>query len=150
MEHVFKSKIDRWLVVLPIVPAVIIVVVSGEVFSGSSHLSAAGIALLAIPLVLGAGLPLWLFLSTSYAVDPVNLTVRCGPVTRVVPLQSITRVVALRSIESAPALSLDRLVIEYGVRQHVVISPKDKPGFLEAMARGGAAVNQTLVGKPAT
>ena len=151
MGQRFKSKIDAWLVIPLLAPAAIIFMASGGASNGTVHLTAAGLALLAVPLVVGAALPLWLYLSTSYTVGPENLTVRCGPVTRAVPLRSITRVAAVRSIESAPALSLDRLVIEYGARQHVVISPKNKPRFLEALAQGGVAVNLTLLAmKPAT
>ena len=60
MQRSFKSKVDAWVVVLLIIPAVIIFVVNAGALGGGSHLSAVGIALFAIPLqYVGAGLPLW-------------------------------------------------------------------------------------------
>lgn len=149
MEQRFKPKVDGWLIGVLLLPAVFIFIASRAASSSDTHLTLVGIALLVLPLMLGAGLSLWLVLSTSYTVSAENLTVRFGPVARVIPLRSITRVSASHTIESAPAPSLDRLLIEYGVRQRVVISPKDKTGFLEALAHGGAIVSPAVAAKGA-
>jgi len=148
MEQRFKSKVDRWLLLVIAAPMVIVAVVIGVTATRLSHLSAVMLAMLVVPLVLGVALPVWIFLGTSYTVDRDALTVRCGPITQVIPVRSITRIVNSRSIESAPALSLDRLTIEYGTGRRVVISPEDKPRFLEALARAGTGVtSESLRGR---
>jgi hypothetical protein len=38
-----------------------------------------------------------------------------------------------RSPFSSPALSLDRLQIDYGAGKSILISPADKEGFIEAI-----------------
>jgi hypothetical protein len=143
MEQQFKSKVDTWLVLLVVVPMVIVVAVVGGVAGDSLVASRTTRISVIVPLVLGFGLPLWLFLSTSYTVSTAHLTVRSGPFRIVVPIASITRVAATRSIESAPALSLDRLAVEYGTGKRVLISPSDKAGFLKALAMAG--VDATLL-----
>ncbi len=48
-----------------------------------------------------------------------------------IPIDSITGIAETSNIISAPAASLDRLEIFYGKFDSVIISPKDKTGFIE-------------------
>jgi hypothetical protein len=47
----------------------------------------------------------------------------------------IARIVPSNSLESAPALSLTRLRIDYGVGKSILVSPADQQAFLRAIER---------------
>ncbi len=85
-------------------------------------------------LLLGASLAffVWLLLTTDYSVSDDEIVVRCGPVRRHIDTTRVRRVRPTRTLLSAPALSLDRLEIsgDFGT---VVISPKDRDGFVRAL-----------------
>jgi hypothetical protein len=63
-----------------------------------------------------------------------TLRVACGPFRWKVPIDSIEKVEATRSPLSSPALSLDRLRINYGKRR-IMVSPSDRAGFLRAIGQ---------------
>ena len=66
-----------------------------------------------------------------------DLLVRSGPFRWRVPLGQIHSVTPTRNPLSSPALSLDRLRIEYGDGKWILISPRERERFLEALeARG--------------
>ncbi|MCZ2156874.1 MAG: PH domain-containing protein [Bryobacterales bacterium] len=68
--------------------------------------------------------------STYYVFEGGILRVRCGPLRWSIPLDHIHRVEPSRNSRSSPALSLDRLRIDYGCGKFVLVSPEDKEGFL--------------------
>lgn len=127
----FPSKIDLWLVV------VLVLVLSTQayalfsVISGTAPLSAkytmVGTTTLVYLLVAS------ILLRTHYTVEGGVLTIACGPITRTIKLDEITRVTETRSVLSSPALSLDRLRIQYRKNRSIMISPADKRGFLAAI-----------------
>lgn len=129
----FKSKIDPWLLVLLVVIIVFEVVVMSVAAMQAANpwaaLALVGTALLIVVLI-GS-----LLVATHYTVDGNTLRVVSGPFRWKVPIDSITKVTASRSPLSSPALSLDRLRIEYGKRRRIMISPADKRGFLKAIGR---------------
>jgi len=115
MEQVYKSKIDAWLGTI-LLAAVI----------------ACLIAFATLPaLIIGSGLPLWLMTSTNYTLCNTTLLVRCGPFKWRVPIEQITTITPTSNPLSSPALSLDRLRIDYGRGQSIMISPKDKSQFIQ-------------------
>ena len=134
---VFRSKIDTWL-------GLLLLAAGGVVAGVSVQLMVApiGVArLLGLPLLaLGAGFPLWLLATTRYAVEPELLRIYSGPMRWVVPLREITRVARSRNPLSAPALSLDRLRIDYGNGRWCLVSPADRDGFLRALKARGVPV----------
>lgn len=72
-----------------------------------------------------------------YELTPTHLLVRCGILKYDVPLSSIQAIKPTRNPLSAPALSLDRLQIDYiieGRRRLLLISPQDKAAFLNEVA----------------
>ena len=85
-------------------------------------------------LLVSVGLPIWLLKTTRYTLDDDELLVQSGPFTWHVPLREIRGVRPTHNPLSSPALSLDRLRIEYG-RRAIMISPKDKARFLEELQR---------------
>ncbi|MDB4308501.1 PH domain-containing protein [Porticoccaceae bacterium] len=79
------------------------------------------------------GLPVWLALSTSYVVGAQQLNVRSGPFSWSIPLADINSVTASRSGLCSPALSLNRLEIDYGSGRKLLVSPVDLDGFKAAL-----------------
>jgi hypothetical protein len=72
-----------------------------------------------------------------YEITPSTLLVRSGWMRRQIPLASIQRVFPTHNPLSAPALSLDRLQVEYTqgrLRRFVLISPRDTLSFLRDLA----------------
>jgi hypothetical protein len=79
-------------------------------------------------------LPLWLLLGTRYQLMAERLLVRCGPFRWRILLAEIRAVTPIRSLLSGPALSLDRLRVDYGRWRSVLISPRDRHAFLADLA----------------
>jgi hypothetical protein len=135
-SEVFPSKVDRWLLVVLAVAglACVVAALAAGVAGG-----AVGWLLGGLILVLGTGLPFWVLGWTRYTLTASDLVVRSGPFRWQVPLNEIRTVVPTRSPLSSPALSLDRLRIDYGQSRWLMVSPKDREGFLRALdARRGA------------
>jgi hypothetical protein len=136
MEQVYTSKIDTWLLVV-LVGAVIACLVA-FVFSLRTGSVPAIVATLPA-LLIGAGLPVWLMTSTSYTLSDTALLVKSGPFKWQVPIEQITSITPTSNPLSSPALSLDRLRIDYGRGQSIMISPKDKSQFIQDLeARRGS------------
>jgi len=132
---VYRSKIDAWLAVVIGGAMAAVVVACVELIARNPP--AMMVQLFAI-LVAGIGLPTWILVSTRYQLTREALLVRCGPGRWRIPLQDIKRVTPSRNWASSPALSLDRLCIEYGSRA-LLISPRDADAFLrdlDALRRG--------------
>lgn len=111
MAEVYTSKIDTWLAaVLISAMAVSLIAFFFALLSGSK------VALFAtLPALLtGFGLPLWLMSSTNYRLSDTSLLVKSGPFKWVIPIKDISNIIPTSNALSSPALSLDRLRIEYG------------------------------------
>jgi len=132
MPRVFRSKID-WLLVIPPLMAVASAAVVVAVTHGRIPPAAQTIMLISvIPVV---SLILWLILTTDYTLDRENLTVRCGPFRWRIALDDIGAVTATRDPSSGPALSLERLRVEYGNGRAILISPREADAFLDDLER---------------
>jgi membrane protein YdbS with pleckstrin-like domain len=135
-EKTYRSKIDTWLLGVFAVSALM------AVGACLPALRNEGLAVLfvAVPtLAVGLGLPSWLIASTSYTLTDDELLVRSGPFRWVVPFQKITSVTLTRNPLSSPALSLDRLRIEYAGRW-IMISPHDRGAFVEELRERGVKI----------
>lgn len=122
----FTSKIDTWL--LLVFTATIVVSVGGGLLAvrkGGIKSYLSGFILV----VIGAVLPMWLMLGTTYTVTDEMLIVRAGPMSWEIPIAAISLVKETRSSRSGPALSLDRLRIYYGNGRSIMVSPKDQHRF---------------------
>lgn len=129
----FKSKIDRWLLFLLVSIMVFeIVVMSIAAMQAGDPRAAVGLVTTALLIVALIGS---LLIGTHYTVDGNTLRVVSGPFRWKVPIDQIQSVEATRSPLSSPALSLDRLRIDYGGRRRIMVSPADKAGFLRAIGQ---------------
>ena len=136
---VFKSKVDAWLIWLTLGP--VLVVFGVLMFSGwrAGHLSDPRfLNVIAVMLIVSA-FAVMLLRSTDYRIEDHILLIRCGLFHWDVPIRTITSVTPTRSPASSPALSLDRLRIEYEGRV-ILVSPRDKAGFVRALRAVNPAI----------
>ncbi|WP_343065421.1 PH domain-containing protein [Arenibacter arenosicollis] len=74
---------------------------------------------------------IYIFLFTYYEVDDSVLRVKSGfLINRSIQINTITKIEATNNPISAPATSLDRLEIFYNTYESIIISPKEKRGFI--------------------
>jgi hypothetical protein len=129
--RVFPSKVDRWIVALMIVPFGISIVVVGSALRANPPLPAlvllVGIEVLVLVLIVGT------LRSTRYEVADREVIVRSPPFRRRIGIESIESIRPSRSPVSSPALSLDRLEIRYSGDRRILVSPRDREGFLAAV-----------------
>ena len=129
----FKSKIDRWILLVLIAVILIDFAVIGVIaVAGEDPLASTGIIVVSL---LTVALIASLMLGTHYTVDRNLLKIRSGPFWFNVPIDQIESVRASRSPLSSPAMSMDRLLIRYGKRRRIMVSPADKAGFLQAIGQ---------------
>ena len=135
---IHSSKVDTWLILVAALAAGASVGVAVALL-GEGGVPA--VVLVPVVVVLGAGLPLWTLFGTRYELTPGRLRIRCGPFRWTVPLNEIRAVTPTRNPLSSPALSLDRIRIDYGRGSSVMISPRDQTRFLEDMGRYRSAAS---------
>ena len=77
-----------------------------------------------------------MFATTYYTIDGNELKVRSGFIINItIDINKITKIIPTRSILSSPAVSIDRLEIFYNKYDSVLVSPKDKAGFIAGLKR---------------
>jgi hypothetical protein len=129
----FKSKIDGWILLVLIAVILIDFAVIGVIgVAGEDPLVSTGIIMISLLTVV---LIVSLMLGTHYTVHQNLLKIRSGPFWFNVPVDQIESVTASRSPLSSPAMSIDRLLIRYGKRRRIMVSPADKAGFLRAIGQ---------------
>ena len=129
---IHSSKVDTWLILVAALAA------GASVGVAVALLREGGVpvvVMVPVVVVLGAGLPLWTLFGTRYELTPGRLRIRCGPFRWNVSLNEICAVTPTRNPLSSPALSLDRLRIDYGRGSSVMISPRDQARFLAELER---------------
>lgn len=128
--HVFKSKIDNWVLVC------LLLSISACLMGASVAFTVGGTAnyvFAAIILIAGAGFPVWIYISTQYIVSGDDLKIISGPFSWKIPIQSITSIQETQSAVTSPALSFDRLEIAYDEDKFIIISPVDKMKFIQKL-----------------
>lgn len=76
-----------------------------------------------------------MILTTYYIIDGKVLRIKSGiVVNKLVNIDSISKITETNSLESSPANSLDRLELRYNKLERIIISPKDKDGFIKNMS----------------
>ena len=136
METVYRSKTDVWLIAL--FSITMIASLSGALVMLLTGTLTAWIVAACVAIV-GVGLPLWLLLSTRYVLGRGQLQVLSGPFKWRIPVANITAITPTSSPLSNPALSLDRLRVDYGVGKSVMISPRNKQQFVKDVEAARAA-----------
>ena len=138
---IFKSKISIGLVLF-------LAVVLGGMFIKLLYDGSWSVSLLIFCQILFIA---HLFLTTFYIVENEKLHVKSGFLINIlIDIQQIKKISETNTIMSAPAVSFDRLEILYNKFDIVVISPKEKMQFIEAIKKINPQVevklkNKTLV-----
>lgn len=126
MKTVYRSRIDTWVLV------VMIAVMAATAYSIWTTLAAGRPGAKFSAVVMGSLallLPASLLLATHYTLEPGWLRVRSGPFAWRIPVSEITTITPTHDPLASPALSLDRLRIDYG-RRSLLISPREQDRFL--------------------
>lgn len=127
MASVYRSKVDAWLIVVLGFAMLAVLYSAGQTMLSNTP---GAVAIAVLVAAVGVGLPAWLLLSTRYTLDASRLLVQSGPFKWTILLADIKNITPSNNPLSSPALSLDRLRIEYGKGGALMISPKDKAQFL--------------------
>lgn len=133
LQRTYRSRVDGKIGLVSGL-AVIVLIVAGVTLPDRAHATA--LALHAVALI-GLAVCVWTLLGTYYVIDATSLIIRSGPFHWIVPLREIRSVQPTRDVRSGPALSFDRLRIEYSGGRAILISPREKAEFLADLARRG-------------
>jgi Bacterial PH domain len=132
---IYKSKKDTWIIVV-IVASMLATVLAGAaliLFTPEIWLRSIGLVIIFASLI-----PILLTTPVSYTIDGYNLHVRGGYQHWTIPLQNILAVRPSSNWIASPALSMDRLEIEYKDWEgtsFLLISPERTDQFLNELAR---------------
>jgi hypothetical protein len=134
-RRIYPSRIDGALVLLALGPLAGGLAMVGALASRLPVFPGRGFV---VAVLVGSILVVaWVLLSTRYTLDVTSLGVRSGPFSWVIPLRDIRAISRTRDPRTAPALSLQRLRIDYGDGRSIMISPREEAQFLaELRARG--------------
>lgn len=122
----FKSKVDLWL---------------AAVLWGSVAICFFPVFLedgLIVGLAIGIPMAIFvllLWINTKYYIRDDQLVIKGVLKDTLIPIGSITSVKTSRNPLSAPALSMDRLEINYGKYEFTLISPLEKERFVEELLK---------------
>ncbi|HEY5665416.1 MAG TPA: PH domain-containing protein [Gammaproteobacteria bacterium] len=128
-ELAFNSKVDLWLLILVLTAVAACLWGVAQIWDADST----ALWLLAPLLAVGILLPLWILGTLKYFLSDDTLRVRCGPFGWQIPVGDIKSVTPTNESRSSPAMSLDRLLIEYGDDQRLLISPEPREEFLRQL-----------------
>lgn len=138
MDKLYRSKIDWWLGLI-LAFAVVAMMGAGVALLVSPPPGASQVRWVSLLTFLMAAFTAWLPFSTSYTITSTDLLVRAAFFRWRIPLDQIVEVFPTHNPLSSPALSLDRLRVNYkrpsGRTWWVMISPKEKDHFLDDLAK---------------
>jgi hypothetical protein len=77
---------------------------------------------------------LWFWFKTDYRIIENKIKIRYGPIRQTVPIEDIRSIRKIKSrISAAPALSSDRIQIDYSKYDMVRISPENEQKFIKML-----------------
>lgn len=122
----FKSKIDVWFIVLLILLFGLILV---RLFYDENWIGFAFILFVVAFIT-------YMFSTTFYIIENKKVFIKCGIFYNLsIDIANIKRISDSYNIISSPALSFSRIEILYNKFDTVLISPKDKLRFIEAIEK---------------
>jgi hypothetical protein len=130
MQHVYRSKVDGKIGVV-VALAALVLILAGSTLPNGTVLAVHVVGLICLALCV------WTLLGTYYVIDPTSLVAHSGPFRWTIPLREIRSIRSTRETRSGPALSFDRLRIEFGAGRVLLVSPRDKQAFLADLVSRG-------------
>jgi hypothetical protein len=129
----YRSKVDWWIALVLCLPPMVAVGVCIALVMDSKT-AELPIGILVILLVIGVYVGL--IFPMKYGLDDQNLLVRFGLCRQRIPLGDISEVHPTHNPLSSPAMSLDRLHVQFGkgLFGSVMISPANREQFLDELA----------------
>lgn len=120
----FRSKIDLWL------PAVLCIALGLPIINGIYERVWQPVAIvLPVAFFITYG-----FVKLRYCIYGEVLIIKAGIFSYAkIQISEIKRIEKSNSILSSPALSLDRLSMSYGKYEEILVSPKEKQAFIDAL-----------------
>lgn len=98
-------------------------------------------------LVVIYGFIMHMFYNTHYTIRENMLYVQSGFIKyRAIDITTIKSVEPSRNPLSSPAPSFDRIKVRYGKWSMILLSPKDKKGFTEALASINPEIESSILG----
>lgn len=76
---------------------------------------------------------IWIWFSTGYLVENNTLKIQAGPLKQTVDIQEIKKITKEKSILTAAALTIDRIVIQYGNYKYARVSSKEEYAFIKLL-----------------
>jgi hypothetical protein len=126
----FNTKIDRWLfITLTVIIFICLFVAMVAILKGGSSNYSIAITVL----VFGTGIPIWLLGNSKYIIKNGVLKVVCGPFYWRVSLSLIESIEDSSDQEFNSENSIGRIKIYYDQGKSIVVSPVDKPSFLQSL-----------------
>lgn len=132
-QRVYRSKVDGPIVLVTALSLAVLIYLA---LSVPAQRHGIGLTVHIVGLC-GLGFCIWTLLGTYYTVDARKLTAYSGPFHWEVALEDIHSVQSTRDARSGPALSFDRLRIDFGAGRVLLISPREKAEFLAELSRRG-------------
>lgn len=131
---IFYSKIDLWMHIVFIGTALTVISLPYLYYKTTKDVSLIqSLFVMMIPMIFSLVILLPSYFYTYYKVNDHQLLVKSGLFSWKIPLSEIESIEPTHRFLSAPALSLDRLAIYYSDGKRVVVSPKDKAGFIDVI-----------------
>ncbi|SFD63319.1 PH domain-containing protein [Flavobacterium phragmitis] len=131
----FKSKIDLWLALL------LIIIFGLALIQFAYDKNWIGFSFM---FCISAFIT-HMFATTFYTIERDKLRIKCGfLIDFSIDIKNIKSISQTFNVLSSPALSLDRLEIMYGKYDSILVSPKDKIRFTEAIKRINSEVEIVL------
>ena len=122
----FKSKIDFWLILF-------FSIIFGGIVIKLSYDGIWGVLIFILCMI---AFIVHMFSTTFYIIEGEKLIIKCGFLINIsIAIETLKKISETNNIMSSPALSLDRLEIFYNKFDTIMISPKDKTRFIEAIQK---------------
>ncbi|UOE95038.1 PH domain-containing protein [Alkalihalobacillus sp. LMS39] len=77
----------------------------------------------------------WVWFQTGYMIESETLFIKCGPIKLLVKIADIEQIRLTKNPFTAPALSMDKIEIQYAPYRTVQISPIDQQQFIEQLLK---------------
>lgn len=77
---------------------------------------------------------IWIWFRTGYEIKNTTVVIKMGPYKKEISISEIKTIKRCKNILSAPTLSTDRLIIQYGpYNWGIMISPKNESSFVRQL-----------------